>query len=748
MKIAKTFVSLVNSHKILSLLTGLTILSSIIIPAVLLTTISPVYDEVIEILSDEDFLKYDYILGNGTSDAPYIIESRNIVDETSRYGIYIDNTTAFFIIRDCMIDVYSGGIYLKHNAPHTAIIEDNEITVATYGAIQLAYTSGVLIRNNFISDCFLGFHVYDCEFIDVYENEFENTTVEINYSDNCTFTNNLIQDYRRVAFREISNILIDNNRFYDGTSAIDLSNNEDLTFTNNEIENRGVSLYSHEITDFNNYLIENITISGLPFGFFINQNNLSITEPYGQLIFYNCSSSLIKNQKIISISETIRTYYCSNISYQNIDIISGEIYSFNSPFSSFNNITIERGRLKLINCLNSSVEHSYVSNYAAACVEMINCPDSKFENNVVVNSTNQHAFCPSCCVSHGTYFTNSHRTSLVNNSFINSGLAIDIGELNTYMINNNTVDGAPLELLKDVTNTILSEKYGQLFLINCVNVTITNQDMTAPIIALTLWKCSNLLITDSIFTRYNNAICQRQSAVSILSCNNLTVVDCLFQYRLNIASVRYSSNISLVSNLIENSDKGFDFWDSTSCIIANNEIIDCKSACRVHDCNDTIISNNNFVNLTFGGYRSNNCYNLTISFNSFEAIGDNFGEGILLANVFNSSVVGNYISSAENGIVISGSSWNIISNNTIQSSISYGMSIYSDSHFNQIYFNNFIQNNLEGSSQAYDENNDNSWYSVAHQIGNYWDDLDDELIYVIDGPTEQKDEHPINIPFS
>ena len=266
MKIAKSLVTFVKSYKILSILFGLTILSSIIVPAILFTLILPVYDEPIEILSDEDFVKYDYILGNGTFEDPYIIESRKIIDDTSVYGVHVENTTAFFVIRNCIIDVYRHGIYLEDNTPYTATIEYNEITVISYGGVQLRYTSGVLIRNNFISDCFLGLYIDSSDFIEVYDNEIENTTVEIHYSDNISFKNNLVQEYRRVAFRDISNIIIDNNRFYDGTSAIDLSNNEDLTFTNNEIENRGVSLYSHEITDFNNYLIENITISGLPFG--------------------------------------------------------------------------------------------------------------------------------------------------------------------------------------------------------------------------------------------------------------------------------------------------------------------------------------------------------------------------------------------------------------------------------------------------------------------------------------------------
>ncbi|TET75214.1 MAG: hypothetical protein E3J43_08730 [Candidatus Heimdallarchaeota archaeon] len=746
MKIAQSFVSIVKSHKVLSVLISLTVLSSIVLPVVLL---KPVYDEVILIESDADFLKYDYILGNGTSDAPYIIESRNIVDETSQYGIYIENTSVFFIIRDSKINVDMNGIYLKNNAPDTALVEDNEITVTSYGAIHLAYTSGVSIRKNIMKNCHRGLLIVKSEFIDINDNKFESTSIDLGSSENCSFINNHIQDYSYVSFYTSANITVDNNRFLCGTGTIGLSYLKNLTFTNNEIEFIGITISLEDYADLNNFEIENNTVAGFPFGFFINQNNLIIKERYGQLFFYNCSHLSISDQSFFSITETIRIHSCDSISFQNITIISGEIYGYKSPLTSFNNVTIEGGRLRLLSCSNSSVEYSYVSNYRSACVELISCPDSKFENNMVVNSSNEYAYMPRCCVTHGTYFCNSYNSTVVNNRFINSGLFTSFYELQTLQIHNNSVDGFPLGVFVNETNLVLSEKYGQLYLINCENATIENQEMTAPVDAISALDCNNLLIHKSSFKRYTPAIGRLNIGIILYTCNNTSISECDFQYRSVAVYVRYSKDISLLANSVVNGDQGFDIRESDYCLIQENEIADGHNVIELHNTNNTIIANNILDNCEWNGIKVVDCLeNLTISFNVINCNEEKCEYGIFFDNVVGSMVYRNQISSATYGLLLRESSLNIISNNTFQSCTSYAIIIESGSHYNKIYYNNFIQNNLGGSSQAYDENYDNNWYSVAHQIGNFWDNLDDEPIYVIDGPTEQKDEHPAIIPFS
>ncbi|MHA1219066.1 MAG: right-handed parallel beta-helix repeat-containing protein [Candidatus Heimdallarchaeaceae archaeon] len=748
MKIAKSLVTIVKSHKILSIFFGLTILSSIIVPAILFTLILPVYDEPIEILSDEDFLKYDYILGNGTFEDPYLIESRKIIDDTSVYGVHVENTTSFFVIRNCKINVDMYGIYLKNNAPNTAIIVDNAITVESYGGIYLAYTSGVSIRKNVVKNCYWGLLVIKSDNIDMDENVFESTSIEVSSSENCSFINNYAHDYSSVSFSSLTNITVDNNRFYGGTGAIGLGYLNNLTFTNNEIEFIGITISLMDYADLNNFEIKNNTVAGFPFGFFINQNNLTIEERYGQLFFYNCSHLSIRDQFFSSITETIRIYSCESITFQNISIISGEIYGYKSPLTSFNNVTIEGGRLRLLSCSNSSVEFSYVSNYRSACVEFISCPDSKFENNVVVNSSNEYAYMPRCCVTHGTYFSNSYNSTVVNNRFINSGLVTSFYELQTLQIHNNSVDGFPLGVFVNETNLMLSEKYGQLYLISCENVTIENQEMTAPVTAISALECNNLLIRKSSFKRYTPAIGRLNIGISIYTCNNITISECDFQYRAVAVAVRYSNNISLLSNSAVNGDQCFDIRESDYCLIQENEIVDGHNVIEIHNTNNIIITNNILNNCEWNGIKIVDCLeNLTISFNVIKCIEEECDHAIFFDNVVGSMVYRNQISSATYGILLRDSSMNIIFNNTIQSCTSYAIKIESGSHYNEVYYNNFIQNNLGGNSQGYDANIDNIWYNISEQIGNYWDDLD-EPIYAIDGPTEQKDENPINIPFS
>ena len=749
MKIAKSLVTIVKSHKILSIFVGLTILSSIIVPAILFTLILPVYDEVILIESDADFLKYDYILGNGTSDDPYIIESRNIKNEVSHYGISIDNTSVFFIVRNCKINVHMDAIYLTNNAPNTAIVESNEITVESYGGIHLSYTSGVLIQKNLVKDCYLGLSVVNSEFINMNNNELKSTSIEVSSSENCSFINNLIQDYSSVSFSSLTNITVNNNRFYGGTGAIGLGYLNHLTFTNNKIEFIGITISLMDFADLNNFEIENNTVAGFPFGFFINQNNLIIKERYGQLFFYNCSHLSIRDQSFSSITETIRIYSCESITFQNIAIISGEIYGYESPLTSFNNVTIDGGRLRLLSCSNSSVEYSYVSNYRSACVELISCPHSKFENNVVVNSSNEYAYRPKCCVTHGTYFSNSYNSTVVNNRFINSGLVTSFYELQTLQIHNNSVDGFPLGVFVNETNLMLSEKYGQLYLISCENMTIENQEMTAPVTAISALECNNLLIHKSSFKRYTPAIGRLNTGIRIYTCNNITILDCDFQFRSVAGYVRYSNNISILSNCAMNGAQGFDIRESDCCCIQDNEITGGHNLIEVREVNNTLITNNILDNCEWNGIVIADCLeNLTISFNVINCIEEECDYGIFFDNVVDSLVYRNQISTATYGIFLYESSWNIIFNNTIQFCTSYAIKIESGSHYNEVYYNNFIQNNLGGNSQGYDANIDNIWYNISEQMGNYWDDLDDEPIYAIDGPSEQKDEHPTNIPFS
>ena len=79
--------------------------------------------EPILIWNDEDFLTYDF-KGDGTIENPFLIQNYKIEHWTGS-GIHITNTTKYFIIRNCYIDVVGYGIYIENTATGTVRIEDN-----------------------------------------------------------------------------------------------------------------------------------------------------------------------------------------------------------------------------------------------------------------------------------------------------------------------------------------------------------------------------------------------------------------------------------------------------------------------------------------------------------------------------------------------------------------------------------------------------------------------------------------------
>ncbi|MFX0181579.1 MAG: NosD domain-containing protein, partial [Candidatus Hodarchaeota archaeon] len=98
------------------------------------------------------------------------------------------------------------------------------------------------------------------------------------------------------------------------------------------------------------------------------------------------------------------------------------------------------------------------------------------------------------------------------------------------------------------------------------------------------------------------------------------------------------------------------------------------------------------------------------------------------------------------GLYIDPSSYNNVTNNNIQNNRWYGVVITAGSNMNLIKCNNFIANNPEGTSQAYDDGLNNI-FSI-----NYWSewtspDRDENGIvdkpYVIAGNASNEDEYPV-----
>ncbi len=126
----------------------------------------------------------------------------------------------------------------------------------------------------------------------------------------------------------------------------------------------------------------------------------------------------------------------------------------------------------------------------------------------------------------------------------------------------------------------------------------------------------------------------------------------------------------------------------------------------------------------------------------------NTEEGILIEYSSNEcEIVNNNISNnLDEGISLYRSDGCLLYFNLLQENGGYGIRIYSDSDNNLIHNNNFVDNNLGGTSQAFDDGTSNNWYDLTYLEGNYWSDWIGTGNYSIDGSAVTVDLYPLDEP--
>ena len=159
--------------------------------------------------------------------------------------------------------------------------------------------------------------------------------------------------------------------------------------------------------------------------------------------------------------------------------------------------------------------------------------------------------------------------------------------------------------------------------------------------------------------------------------------------------LRYSSNCTLENNIASsNENYGIGLGSSSNCVITNNTASNENSGICLSSSSNCVLTNNT-------------------------ASSNHGNDGICLSSSSsNNTITGNNVSNNWNGIRLTSTSINNnIKENTISGNTNYGM--YLDwAGDNEIYHNNFIDNN----KQAYDHHGFNEWDKGSIIGGNYWSD--------------------------
>ncbi len=652
----------------------------------------------IYLYSNSDFVTSGFP-GSGTASDPYRIENFLIEDQVG-YGMYIAGISAHFVIQNCVIrNVTHSGIKLVNTDDGVATLRNNTInTVQSRGILIINCLNVTIDGNNCTAN---------------------NIGIDLENSPNCTIIGNTCDRNEFLGIRlnklslncsTIDNLVSDNQIF--GIYSLTC---EGGYIINNSLNNNGLWIFEDEISLYSRYVVKLNTINGLKLGFFFNNDSLSYTTlEYGQIIMYNSNNITIKNQEFQNTLKGIYAFNCTNL------LIQDNLFSSN----------LDNG-LDIIISTNCTVIGNTFSN-----------------------------------MNLGLYFEICQNIVIGENSFTDCGLfAVEtsVASYSNYYFYNNTVNGLKLGVFISKSDMTLSvAEYGQIFLVNCTNVTVQNQIIVDTTYGILLYACTSCEIV-------NNEIENNSIGMGIFECNDILIANNLI--RFNDVAIDAESCSELVfdnNNLSSNLYRGGEFYnltysEVTNCNISFNGVgLDMYIVSNITFENNLIHQNihvgsvmtfgrdcvyyeNTYTSNFFGLYARDSIFN-TIEQNTFEY---NENSAIYLVDSVYFDILTNNASFNLYGVRFYSTSACKIVDNTFERNEKFGVSLDFRSQHSVIYHNYFIDNNYGGStssiSQALDDGFNNTWFDVDTFEGNWWSEEVDN--YRIAGIAGSTDPFPINAPF-
>jgi len=329
-------------------------------------------------IENDDFFNIGngVVAGAGTGDDPYIIENWAIEVSTA-HGIWVKNTTAYFIIRNCLVE--NGGLNFYHGI----------------------YLENVV--NGKVENCACGNNLYGIYLHDSPDNNtITNNTCENNYhgiylcySSNNTITNNTCENniwYGIALYPYTSNNTLDNNTCSSNAYGIYLRFwSENNTVVNNSCSSNayGIGLSSSD----NNILDNNICSNNFR-GIYL--------EKSGDIIMWN--NILSNNQYNFGVTGTTISHFVHDIDPSNL--VNGKPirYLVDNKDEVIGPL-LDVGYLALVNCENTRVENLAFRNNEQGIL-LASTDNSWVENCVLENN-----FC-------GAYLYSSNNNFIFHNNFL------------------------------------------------------------------------------------------------------------------------------------------------------------------------------------------------------------------------------------------------------------------------------------------------------------------------------------------
>jgi parallel beta-helix repeat protein len=361
---------------------------------------------------------------------------------------------------------------------------------------------------------------------------------------------------------------------------------------------------------FENFKVKNVYGGYNHRGITLTSNNNIINKCYSyetgyDIVLSTSSNNVITNNQLNGIHTCIildhsrdNTIFKNNMHPQSDD---GMIISDNSTNNIIYNNVISSSKY------GSGIVHSNSSN-------------NIFYRNVI-SSNNRN----------GMVLDSSINVSLLNNTFIENGLAIygDISaHWSSHTILNNTINDGFLYVYSNKKNITISNNVGQVVLYDCTNVTIEKSNIHDVEVGVFLKFCSRInIIGNTIISNHyrnmdegcihldhsnyiiidGNEITNGQRGICIVLSNNTTITNnTVINQDIGIWFHSPSSNNQICNNYISNCRYGIGLYEPSSepklfnNIILGNRVKSCTTGIWTYLTENTTISNNAIDNSPMG----------------------------------------------------------------------------------------------------------------------------------------------------
>ena len=161
----------------------------------------------------------------------------------------------------------------------------------------------------------------------------------------------------------------------------------------------------------------------------------------------------------------------------------------------------------------------------------------------------------------------AENSTIEDNIFYNSSFYIyddDLDDMLSNTYSNNIINGKPFGFLYDISDTTITDEYGQIYLFNSNNVEISNADFNNVYMGIQVFNCSNLLI-ESVTVNGHKGI-ELEFGDNVIIKDSTFYTDSTGLYFSNI------ENLIVQNNYIDSYDYGFEFYNLVNFKITNNTI--------------------------------------------------------------------------------------------------------------------------------------------------------------------------------